>query len=318
MTRPSAFAPKALLLPLATATLLCAQQATQPPASGGSPAPIVRTQNPAAPKPHLTTSFPVGAAEQTPPQSTTPAPSGPPKPPPPSGPAAIALLSPGGFNRTTIVLDPGHGGPDAGSRISDNVTEKDVTLALANRIRALLTARGFNVITTRNSDAATSQPGIALSLDDRAGIANHARPSACLLLHATGSGRGVHLYTSEIAPTEGEKLPISWLTAQAPWVTQSQHLADQLATALQRSRLVVVRNSASIRPVDSLTCPAVVLELAPSTDDPDSISDAAYQQKTAEAIAGTMVFWQNQAQPPARILPPPTTQPAATTAGAAQ
>lgn len=221
-----------------------------------------------------------------------------------------------GFNRTTIVLDAGHGGSDSGSRISDDITEKDVTLALANRIRALLTARGFNVVTTRDNDA-PPQPGATLSLDDRAGIANHSRPSACLLLHATGSGRGVHLYTSEIAPTEGEKLPVPWLAAQAPWVTQSQHLSEQLGAALQRSRLVVVRNSASIRPVDSLTCPAVVLELAPSSDDADSISDSGYQQKVAEAIAGTMVFWQNQAQPPARILPPATpTTPSA--AGAAQ
>lgn len=290
-----------LLLPLAgAAAILCAQQSTTPAAAAQSAAKPATT----APKPHLTTAFPVSGAQ-------TPAtPSAPPKP---TGPAAIALMPAPGFNRTTIVLDPGHGGTDAGSRLSDNLTEKDITLALANRIRALLTARGFTVVMTRDNDA-PPQAGTTLSLDDRAGIANHARPSACLLLHATGSGRGVHLYTSEITPTEGEKLPIPWLTAQAAWVTQSQHLAEQLGSALQRSRLVVVRNAASVRPVDSLTCPAVVLELAPTTEDADSISDTGYQQKVAEAIAGTMVFWQNQVQPPARILPPSTTP----TAGAAQ
>jgi N-acetylmuramoyl-L-alanine amidase len=106
------------------------------------------------------------------------------------------------------------------------------------------------------SDAGT--PAAALALDDRAGIANHARGAACLLLHATGSGVGVHLYSSELtpAPVETELLP--WLTAQAAWVPQSEQLEKALATALNRARIPLVVSAASVRPVDSLTCPALV------------------------------------------------------------
>jgi N-acetylmuramoyl-L-alanine amidase len=233
----------------------------------------------------------VATTVQKKPQSMATAPSSPPSP------APIQI------NRMVILLDPSHGGMDGGSRISDTTVEKDVTLALAFRLRSLLSARGFAVVMTRDADS-PSEPnaaGTPLTLDDRAGIANHAHAAACLLLHATGSGNGVHLYNSELDATAGEPAVEPWLTAQAAWVPQSQQLAKQLATALARAGIALVSSSASVRPVDSLSCPAMVIELAPQSDDPDSINDGDYQQRVAQAIAGALVFWPNLVQPPLRL-----------------
>jgi len=208
------------------------------------------------------------------------------------------------FNRGVILLDPAHGGVDSGSRISDSILEKDVTLNLAFKLRSLLSARGFSVVMTRDSDAAT-QPGSPnpLTLDDRAGIANHAHAVACLLLHATAAGNGVHLYSSELEATPGEPPANPWLTAQAAWVTQSQRLQKQLGLAFTRSSIPLVMSRASVRPVDSLTCPALVLELAPNGSDNSTLNDSAYQQRVAEAIAAALVFWKNQVQPPTNLTP---------------
>jgi len=294
-----------------------------------APAPIVRTTpkppqtDSTVPPPHLTVSHPVTPADTVaaPKPDDTAKPVAP-KPPEPPG-AALAQLSAGGFNRTLIVLDPAHGGGDTGSRINDQIVEKDVTLALAFRLRSLLAARGFTVVMTRDSDAAAppsataapSAPAAPLSLDDRAGIANHARPVACLLLHATASGTGVHLYTSELDATAGEAVPAAWLTAQSAWVAQSQKLANQMGSALGRAKVPLVLSRASVRPVDSLTCPALVVELAPAGSDVTSINDAGYQQHIAEALAAALVFWQNQAEPPARLAPPPPPATIAATSG---
>jgi N-acetylmuramoyl-L-alanine amidase len=210
-------------------------------------------------------------------------------------------------NKMTVFLDPAHGGIDNGSRIGDSILEKDVTLAFAFKLRSLLSARGFTVVMTRDADAA-SQPnasGSPLTLDDRAGIANHSRAVACLLLHATGSGTGVHLYSSELDQTAGETPTQPWLTAQAAWVGESQKLERNLATAFTRSGTALVASSASVRPVDSLNCPALVVEIAPNGTDPETINDAEYQQQIAQAIAGTLVFWPNQIQPPLRLSAPP-------------
>jgi N-acetylmuramoyl-L-alanine amidase len=219
---------------------------------------------------------------------------------------ALVSLPPLAFHPTTIVIDPAHGGPDSGSRISDNILEKDVTLALAFRLRSLLTARGFTVVLTREDDKAinAAPPFAPLTLDDRAGIANHERASACIFLHATSSGTGVHLYTSELTPAPGELTVAPWLTLQAPWVVQSQHLTGRLADAFNRARIPLVDGAASIRPVDSTACPALVLELAPRTDDPGSINDTDYQQSIAQATANALILWKTSAQPPPHIAPP--------------
>ena len=211
------------------------------------------------------------------------------------------------FNRTTVLLDPAHGGGDSGSRISDSILEKDITLSLAFKLRSLLSARGFTVVMTRDSDAATqADTPNPLRLDDRAGIANRAHPVACLLLHATAAGNGVHIYRSELEPIPNEVNETPWLTAQAAWVTQSEKLQKLLGQALTRARVPLVLSRASVRPVDSLTCPALVVELAPKGSDSSSLTDERYQQHVAGAIAAALVFWQNQAQPPVRLPPVPT------------
>jgi N-acetylmuramoyl-L-alanine amidase len=220
---------------------------------------------------------------QTPPAPTKPA------PPPPSIP----------FNRGIIFIDPAHGGIDSGSRITDSIVEKDVTLSLAFKLRALLAARGFSVVMSRDSDAATEPNSpTPLTLDDRAGIANHAHPVACIVIHATAAGDGVHLYSSELDSTPTQPLDLPWLTAQAPWVTQSILLEKSIGQAITRSGIPLIMGRASVRPVDSLTCPAVIVELAPATDDDASVNDGSYQQHVAEDIANSLILWKSQAQPP--------------------
>ncbi len=290
--RPRPVNPQSLSVTPATTGQTTATTTPHPHAAQTTPSPAATGQTSPPKTPHTATPVTSTASTETKPTETKPA-----------APPKLSTT----LNRNIIVLDPAHGGADSGSRIGDNLLEKNITLALAFRLRTLLTARGFTVVLTRDSDAATQQatPNSAptpLTFDDRAGIANHARAAACLLLHATGRGNGVHLYSSELDPAPFEVTTLPWLTAQAAWVPASQQLERNLATALGRSRIALVSSAASVRPVDSLTCPALVLELAPQDSDPRSVNDAAYQEGVAQAIAGALVFWQNQVQPPTKLL----------------
>ena len=69
------------------------------------------------------------------------------------------------------------------------------------RLRSLLTARGIQVVTTRDAD-------VAVEPNRRAEIANHAQAQACLILHATESGLGVHLFTSRLRLPRRRALPL--------------------------------------------------------------------------------------------------------------
>jgi N-acetylmuramoyl-L-alanine amidase len=194
--------------------------------------------------------------------------------------------------RTVIFLDPAHGGSDAGARLSDNLPEKNLTLSFAARLRTALSISGFSVLATRDSD-----PSAAFTTDQRAEIANHSHPTACLVLHATAGGNGIHIITSDLAPPDSDadtRHAIPWDTAQSASIPQSLAMANALGLALLHARLPVLLTRASLRPLDNLTCPAVAIEIAPLTPadgDPIPVSDANYQQQIAQAIATGLTTW---------------------------
>ena len=203
------------------------------------------------------------------------------------------------YNDNLIVLDPAHGGADSGAKLGENSFEKDATLAFAQRLRTLLAAQGFTVVMTRENS--TDE----VTLDQRTEIANRSRPVACLLLHATPAGHGVHLYTSALTPPYADAAypddpkPIPrWDTAQAATIPQSVRLVNDLSQAINGARIPLITGQSSVRPIDSFACPAVALELAPQrrldSDTPESdtpASDPGYQQRIAQAVAQALVFW---------------------------
>jgi N-acetylmuramoyl-L-alanine amidase len=201
--------------------------------------------------------------------------------------------------RIVILLDPAHGGPDPGAHLPNNLVEKDLTLAFATRLRSLLSASGFTIISTRDAD-----PAVPFTTDQRAEIANHAHPTACLILHASDSGNGIHIITSALPPPNDFDEPhatIPWNTAQAASIPQSLSLANEIGLALQHARLPVILSRASLRPLDNLTCPAIAIEIAPLTpadSDPTPITDATYQQNIAKAIAAALTSWRSHQSVP--------------------
>jgi N-acetylmuramoyl-L-alanine amidase len=195
--------------------------------------------------------------------------------------------------RFVVVLDAAHGGDDTGGRLTSGQLEKNFTLALNVRLRSLLAARGIQVVTTRDSDAVVEP-------NRRAEIANHAQAQACLSLHASESGSGIHLFTSSLAPTQTVRFA-AWKTAQAAWVTRSLALAGALNSALLHSGMSVTLGRTTLPAVDSMTCPAVAIEIAPELDQDKKVTagldDKDYQARVAAALAAALVEWRTEAHP---------------------
>lgn len=246
----------------------------------------------------------------------------------PQTPSRKPAPRPSTLNHNLIFLDPAHGGPDPGAQLPNHILEKDVTLALANRIRTLLAGNDLTVVLAREADTPTpppadpdqpSAPAAAPTTptpDQRAGAANHVHPVACILVHATSSGNGVHIVTSPFPPPEilpdtsltptSSTAPrlLPWESAQTDSIPQSLRLANEIGTAIARARLPIHISRASVKPIDSLTCPAVAIEIAPLVSGPTPVSDPAYQQRVAEAVATALLFWRGHADPPAPPVQP--------------
>jgi N-acetylmuramoyl-L-alanine amidase len=96
-----------------------------------------------------------------------------------------------------VVVDAGHGGMDAGAVIGD-VYEKDIDLAVALKVKALLQAQNVEVILTREDDSLPS-------LKDRYTLANESNADLFLSLHCNVYApdpdiSGLECYHRENAP----------------------------------------------------------------------------------------------------------------------
>jgi N-acetylmuramoyl-L-alanine amidase len=191
--------------------------------------------------------------------------------------------------RFAVMLDPAHGGADNGAILGAATLEKNYTLALAIRLHVLLNARGIRSSFTRDSDTMVDNTARAIA-------ANRAHASACILLHATATGNGVHLFTSSLPATarpvsqDPHRTFLPWQTAQASYGTESLRLESDVNAALAAQHVPVLLDRTSLMPLDTLACPAVVIEIAPLNSN-TPLTDAAYQTKIAQALAAALVAW---------------------------
>jgi N-acetylmuramoyl-L-alanine amidase len=209
----------------------------------------------------------------------------PPPPPPPAPPPAqpsVLKTSP----RFGVVIDAAHGGSDSGARLSDHLLEKDLVLTLSVRLRSTLGAHGIYVVTTRESDGAV--PAL-----NRAEAANHVGAAACITLHATTSGSGVHLFTSSLTQIPLNRF-LPWDTAQGAYAEQSLRLSSEFDSALTHAEIPVTLGRTALQPLDSFTCPAVAIELSPLnlSGKVTALSDPEYQDRIVAALAAAVEQWQ--------------------------
>lgn len=183
----------------------------------------------------------------------------------------------------TIVIDPGHGGIFPGKVSSDGTLEKDINLAIAQKLQALLTESGTITVMTRESDKdlfPESEQDSKMILRQRADL--NARTDIAAASHAD---LFVSIHCNSI-PTA------KWSGAQTFYAPNSAESA-QLAQAIQASLVSQLQNTdrAAIVREDTflfehLDIPAVIVECGflSNTEEAALLQQDAYQQKIAYAI----------------------------------
>jgi N-acetylmuramoyl-L-alanine amidase len=94
----------------------------------------------------------------------------------------------------------------------------------------------------------------------------------------------------------------AWKTAQAGWVTRSMALAGVLNSALLHAGMGVTLGRTTLPAIDSMTCPAVAVEIAPERSADYKITaeldDPQYQARVAVALAAALLEWRTEAHQP--------------------
>lgn len=210
----------------------------------------------------------------------------------------------------TVVIDPGHGGADAGSRSASGLEEKQVTLAVAQRLKGMLESRfGLRVTLTRDSDT-------DVAIDRRAALANNNKADLFISLHANGSpipamrgwqvqsldpaeygtGGGAQLGgadSDESVPVVGGGLrvigTVPWRLAQIPHADRSSQLGGLLAARLSEAGLppqAAPFLQAPLRVLVGANMPAILVEMGFLTNPADAelLGSSAFQGAVAEVL----------------------------------
>jgi N-acetylmuramoyl-L-alanine amidase len=193
-----------------------------------------------------------------------------------------------------IVVDAAHGGTNTGAHLGAHLDEKDLVLSLSIRLRSMLSARGVSVVKTRESD-------LTLPAAQRAALANAHKPTACLILHASDSGSGIHLFTSSLPPAQPATF-LAWDQAQAAYLPQSLRWAGEINTAMTHAGIPVTLGRTAMQPLDNMTCPAAAVEIAPLTKEgaiTAALTDPDYQSHILAGLAAAVEAWRRDwgAQP---------------------
>ena len=179
--------------------------------------------------------------------------------------AAKRSRSGGDGSPVTVVIDAGHGGYDRGGIPGQRVSEKDMTLDVARRLKSVLAASGYRVVMTRDSD-------VFVPLGTRCAIANSNRNAIFVSVHfnsATRSGAsGIETYFYNRESLSLASAIHHYVAGGAP--------SDN--RGVRRRGYYVLRRT---------NMPAVLVECGFLTNPTEAgyAQNASYRQKLAEAIA---------------------------------
>jgi N-acetylmuramoyl-L-alanine amidase len=187
-----------------------------------------------------------------------------------------------------VIIDAAHGGTDQGAALAPKVLEKDVTLAIAHRLRHELEARGIACALVREGDA-------SLTPDQRAAAANTSKAAVYVALHASSTSSGIRIYSSMLEPATRATLSFAPVqTVQAAQVLHSRGIAVAMTTSLLKHDMPAVSLPASIGPINSIAIPAIVVEIGTPGTGADDFSSSSFQQSTAVALANAIAEAQPQ------------------------
>lgn len=194
----------------------------------------------------------------------------------------------------TIVLDPGHGGPDGGAK-GGGVHEKDVTLAIAKRVQSYLQEAGAYVILTRNEDTDLADEGTTglsrrktQDLKQRVKIMEEADPDCVVSIHLNAipssrwRGAQTFYYPNK---EENKRLAIFIQHAMKSGLNNTDRLAKMIPHIYILKRAQV---------------PAALVEVGflSNPDERALLKTEPYQQKIAESIyLGISRYFTNEKTP---------------------
>ncbi|RTL56211.1 MAG: hypothetical protein EKK37_17195 [Sphingobacteriales bacterium] len=184
----------------------------------------------------------------------------------------------------TIVIDAGHGGDDDGAIGENGLKEKNLTLEIAQTMKAIAKEKNITVLMSREGDS-------KVPLRERSDIANNNNADAVISIHVEAIGPG-----DDKEKYDGFEIFIS--KPEFPNREQSKQMAESIQnniTSLYKFNGIKTRQI-GIWMAQSVNCPSVIMGCGYITNKKDAqfISNKENQKKVATAILDGVIHYLNK------------------------
>ncbi len=186
-------------------------------------------------------------------------------------------------DRQTIIVDAGHGDVDGGTQSQDGVLEKDINLAIANKVGMILNLMGYEVVYTRESDS-IPYGSECHTIRQKKVWDTHSRMSV-IEKHPEGIFLSIHQNYFTDARYSGAQVFYSGKNPESKLIAES--IQSSIAESLQKNNDRQIKKvGTEIYLLYHSEIPAVMVECGflSNSDEAALLSDEVYQCKMALAI----------------------------------
>ncbi len=190
----------------------------------------------------------------------------------------------------TIVLDAGHGGFDPGKVVGNGAKEKDINLAIVQKLKTLLEQENIRVVLTRETDVAlyeeTDSNKKASDLKNRVKKIEEAKADFAISIHQNsftdGSSHGAQVFYYETSE-EGKKF--------------AELMQETIKSSVADGNHRVAKANASYYLLKKTSGLLIIVECGflSNASEADLLITEEYQQKMAEAVRDGILAYLKQA-----------------------
>ena len=187
--------------------------------------------------------------------------------------------------KITVVIDPGHGGRDGGAVGNDGTLEKDLNLAVALKLKALLESVDIQVVMTRDTDIELASPDSPHKKADDL-------KARLQLAQSQGNAVFVSIHMNNFPIEKYHGLQVYYSENHASSLVLAQTVQDTAQNTLQNTCERKVKPAGdSIYLMSHLEIPAILVECGflSNEKERDLLKDEHYQKKLTLCLCAALL-----------------------------
>lgn len=190
--------------------------------------------------------------------------------------------------KRVVVIDAGHGGNDPGKVAINKTLEKDINLAIALKLQAMLEEQGIQVVMTRTEDK-----GLYTETDTNKKMAD--MKARCKLIADTSPDVVVSIHQNSYSSESVKGAQVFYYTKSEQAKALAQSIQSTMVTQLDKTNKREAKPNSDYYLLLHTDCPSVIVECGflSNRAEASKLETEDYQSQVAKAVMdGVLVYLQ--------------------------